>query len=89
MYKGIYDFSKPLPFLPTFHGVRGGEIGIGKSEKVPQTQAHKKYTTYIHPPTVGMTYLITTFIPQIVSWIYPVIYIFKNVYFPTLPPTAQ
>ena len=66
----------------------GWEIGIGKSVKVPQTRAHKKYPTYIHPPTVGMTYFITTFIPQIVNWIYPIIYIQKNVYFPTLHPTA-
>ena len=47
MYKGIYDFFKPHPFLPTFHAVRGGEIGIGESVKLPQTRAHKKYPTYI------------------------------------------
>ena len=88
MYKGIYDFFKPHPFLPTFHGVREGGIGIGESAKLPRTRANKKYPTYIHPPTVGRTYSITTFIPQIVGWIYPIIYIFKNVYSLTLSSTA-
>ena len=87
MCKGIYDFFKPHPFLPTFHGVRGG-IGIGESAKLPQTRANKKYPTYIHPPTVGMTYSITTFIPQIVGWIYPIIYILFKCIFPIVPLTA-
>ena len=85
MYKGIYDFSKPLPFLPTFHGVREGGIGIGESAKLPRTRANKKYPTYIHPPTVGIIYLITKNFPKLLAAYF---HYFRNVYSPTLPPNS-
>ena len=48
-------------------------------------RAHKNYPTYIHPPTVGMIYLITKNFPKLLAAYF---HYFKNVYSPTLPPNA-